>query len=254
MMHINNLSLIRQKKILLQPISFKIEPKKLYALIGHNGSGKSSLIKAMAGEMTPTQGSIEIESRDLRDFSAKQLATHLAYLPQNLPDAGAFTVYELVMLGRYPHQKWLQKSTAQDHEHVDNAIKLTQVEAFRDRQVSTLSGGERARVWLAMCLAQQTEYLLLDEPLAALDVVYQVEVLKLIRQLVDEQGLGVIIILHDLNLAARFCDEFIALKQGKLCHMGDVPSTMQKEVLHSIFGVDFTLLTHPATNHKVAVI
>ena len=105
-----------------------------------------------------------------------------------------------------------------------------------------------------MCLAQQTEYLLLDEPLAALDVVYQVEVLKLIRQLVDNQGLGVVIILHDLNLAARFCDEFIALKQGKLCHMGDVSSTMQQEVLHSIFGVDFTLLTHPLTHQKVAVI
>ena len=254
MMYINDLSLIRQKKVLLHPISFNIEPKKLYALIGHNGSGKSSLIKAMAGEMTPTEGDIHINEHSLRDFSAKTLAQNLAYLPQNLPDAGAFTVYELVMLGRYPHQKWLQKPTPQDRKHVDDAIKLTQIDSFRDRQVSTLSGGERARVWLAMCLAQQTQYLLLDEPLAALDVVYQVEVLKLIRQLVDEQGLGVVIILHDLNLAARFCDGFIALKQGKLCHMGDVPSTMKKEVLHSIFGVDFTLLTHPITSHKVAVI
>lgn len=254
MMHINNLSLIRQKKVLLHPTSFIIEPNKLYALIGHNGSGKSSLIKAMAGEMTPTQGGIEIENTDLRSFSAKRLATHLAYLPQNLPDAGAFTVYELVMLGRYPHQKWLQKPTTDDHQQVEKAIALTQVDAFRDRQVSTLSGGERARVWLAMCLAQQTKYLLLDEPLAALDVVYQIEVLKLIRQLVDEQGLGVVIILHDLNLAARFCDEFIALKQGKLCHMSDVERTMEKDVLRSIFGVDFTLLTHPTTTHKVAVI
>ncbi|WAI88370.1 Iron(3+)-hydroxamate import ATP-binding protein FhuC [Psychrobacter sp. SC65A.3] len=254
MMHINNLSLIRQKKVLLHPTSFIIEPNKLYALIGHNGSGKSSLIKAMAGEMTPTQGGIEIESKDLRSFSAKRLATHLAYLPQNLPDAGAFTVYELVMLGRYPHQKWLQKPTADDHQQVEKAISLTQVDAFRNRQVSTLSGGERARVWLAMCLAQQTKYLLLDEPLAALDVVYQIEVLKLIRQLVDEQGLGVVIILHDLNLAARFCDEFIALKQGQLCHMNDVKNTMEKEVLRSIFDVKFTLLDHPITSHKVAVI
>lgn len=254
MMHINNLSLIRQKKVLLHSTSFIIEPNKLYALIGHNGSGKSSLIKAMAGEMAPTQGGIEIESKDLRSFSAKRLATHLAYLPQNLPDAGAFTVYELVMLGRYPHQKWLQKPTTHDHQQVEKAIALTQVDAFRNRQVSTLSGGERARVWLAMCLAQQTKYLLLDEPLAALDVVYQIEVLKLIRQLVDEQGLGVVIILHDLNLAARFCDEFIALKQGQLCHMNDVKNTMEKDVLRSIFGVDFTLLTHPTTTHKVAVI
>ncbi|MEN2750956.1 ABC transporter ATP-binding protein [Psychrobacter sp. FBL11] len=254
MMYINNLSLIRQKKVLLHPTSFSIEPNKLYALIGHNGSGKSSLIKAMAGEMLPTQGSIQIENQDLRDFSAKRLATHLAYLPQNLPDAGAFTVYELVMLGRYPHQKWLQKPTTEDYAQVENAITLTKTEAFRNRQVSTLSGGERARVWLAMCLAQQTKYLLLDEPLAALDVVYQVEVLKLIRQLVDQQGLGVVIILHDLNLAARFCDEFIALKQGQLCHMNDVRSTMKKEVLHSIFGVDFALLDHPITRHKVAVI
>ena len=254
MLSVNQLSLSRQGNTLLDNLSLQIETGKLYALIGHNGSGKSTLIKALSGEMVPSQGSVMLDNQPIHKLPAKMLARDVAYLPQRLPDAAAFTVAELVMLGRYPHQKWLQKPNEQDHRAVERALALTQTQCFSDRTVATLSGGERARVWLAMCLAQQTRYLLLDEPLAALDVVYQVEVIKLIRQLVDEQGLGVVIILHDINLAAQFCDEFIALKNGKLCHIGDVESTMSQEVLQRIFGIHLHLLSHPSNGHKVAVV
>lgn len=254
MLSVNQLCLIRQGSTLLDNLSIQIETGKLYALIGHNGSGKSTLIKALSGEMVPSQGSVMLDEQPVHKLPAKILARDVAYLPQRLPDAAAFTVAELVMLGRYPHQKWLQKPSKQDHREVERAMELTQTQRFSDRTVATLSGGERARVWLAMCLAQQTRYLLLDEPLAALDVVYQVEVIRLIRQLVDEQDLGVVIILHDINLAAQFCDEFIALKNGELCHIGDVASTMRHEVLHKIFGIDLHLLTHPRDGHKVAVV
>ena len=250
----NQLSIVRKQKTLLAAASVNIETGRLYALIGHNGSGKSTLIKALAGESRASSGAVQIDQTPITHLRAKDLARHIAYLPQRVPDAAAFTVAELVMLGRYPHQKWLQKPSIRDRQQVEHALALTQMQPFAERVVSTLSGGERARAWLAMCLAQETRYLLLDEPLAALDIVYQVEVLRLIRKLVNEQGLGVVIILHDLNLAAQYCDEFIALKGGAVCHMGDVSSTMTPECLQQIFGVDMHLLTHPIDGHPVAVI
>lgn len=254
MLAVNQITVKHHQKILINNISLTFERGKLYGLIGHNGSGKSTLIKALAGENTPSHGQVLIDNEPLANLSARQLARQLAYLPQKLPDATNFTVSELVMLGRYPHQKWLQSASDTDKKIVEDAIQHTGVERFYHQTVSTLSGGERARAWLAMCLAQQTDYLLLDEPLAALDIVYQLEVLKLIRKLVDEKGLGVIIILHDINLAAQFCDEVVAMKQGEVCHQGDVATTMQGSVLHNIFGIDLHLISHPTTGQTVAVV
>ena len=133
-------------------------------------------------------------------------------------------------------------------------MSLTQVTPFAEQSVATLSGGERARAWLAMCIAQDTPYLLLDEPLAPLDIVYQVEILRLIRDLARHKNKAIVIIIHDINLAAQFCDEFIALKNGKLCHVGDIASTMQPQVLDQIFGINLHLLSHPVTGNKVAVV
>lgn len=254
MLQANNLTIVRQGNTLLDKVSCDIRDGQLVALVGHNGSGKSTLIKALAGEMPVNNGSITLDKRNIRDFNNKDLAKHMAYLPQNLPDAAAFTVSELVMLGRYPHQKWLQKPSQEDKRKVAQAIAATKVEAFAERIVATLSGGERARAWLAMCLAQDTRYLLLDEPLAALDIQYQIEVIELIRRLVTEQGLSVIIIMHDINLAAQYADYIIALKKGRICHSGEVISTMQPDVLKDIFSVDMRLITHPVSGQPVAVV
>lgn len=257
MLTIHSLTVIRQQKTLLHNISTKLEKGKIYALIGHNGSGKSTLIKALAGETTPTNGKIvlgEIGNKSIFDLSPKVLAQHIAYLPQKLPDASSFTVAELVILGRYPHQKWLQKPTPQDHAIVRDAMAMTQVTQYAEQSVATLSGGERARSWLAMCIGQDTPYLLLDEPLAPLDIVYQVEILRLIRELATQKNKAIVIIIHDINLASQFCDEFIALKKGELCHVGDVASTMQPHVLEQIFGINLHLLNHPVNGKKVAVV
>ena len=253
MLRVNQLTISRQGNTLLDNISCELNSNELIALVGHNGSGKSTLIKALAGEMSINGGSISLDERHIADYSNKELAQQMAYLPQQLPDAAGFTVRELVMLGRYPHQKWLQKPSQIDKDKVEQAMRTTQVEAFAERTTTTLSGGERARVWLAMCLAQDTRYLLLDEPLAALDMHYQLEVIQLIRRLVDEQGLSVIIIVHDINLAAQYADRVIALKNGRICHNGTIKSTMQPNILRSIFNVDMQLLSHPITGHPVAV-
>ncbi|GAA0314154.1 ABC transporter ATP-binding protein [Psychrobacter aestuarii] len=253
MLRVNQMTIHRQGNTLLDNVSFDVAARQLVALIGHNGSGKSTLIKALAGEMGSSKGEVSLDERAISDYGSKALARKLAYLPQQLPEAAGFTVRELVMLGRYPHQKWLQKPSALDHEKVVEAMRVTQVERFADRLTSTLSGGERARAWLAMCLAQDTDYLLLDEPLAALDMHYQIEVIELIRRLVDEQGLSVVIIIHDINLAAQYADRIIALKGGRICHNGDIASTMQPSILHDIFNVTMQLLTHPVTGQPVAV-
>ena len=253
MLRANQLTISRQGNTLLDNVSCEIDTKQLVALVGHNGSGKSTLIKALAGEMASNSGSVNLDERSISDYSSKELARQMAYLPQQLPEAAGFTVRELVMLGRYPHQKWLQKPTQIDKDKVIEAMRITQVEAFADRLTATLSGGERARVWLAMCLAQDTRYLLLDEPLAALDMHYQLEVIQLIRRLVDEQGLSVVIIVHDINLAAQYADRVIALKKGRICHNGDIKSTMQPDILHNIFNVDMQLLSHPITGQPVAI-
>lgn len=261
MLTIQSLTIIRQhqhqKKILLHDINITLEKGKIYALIGHNGSGKTTLIKALAGETTPTSGRIVLDdfpNTSTFDLPPKTLAQHIAYLSQKLPDASQFTVAELVMLGRYPYQKWLQKPTSQDHVIVTEAMTMTQVTQFAEQSVATLSGGERARAWLAMCIAQDTPYLLLDEPLAPLDIVYQVEVLRLIRDLATQKNKAIVIIIHDINLASQFCDEFIALKKGELCHIGDVASTMTSQVLEQIFGIPLHLLSHPINGKKVAVV
>lgn len=253
MLRANQLTISRQGNTLLDNVSCEIDSNQLVALVGHNGSGKSTLIKALAGEMMSNGGSISLDDCRISDYSSKALARQMAYLPQQLPEAAGFSVRELVMLGRYPHQKWLQKPNQMDKDKVIEAMRITQTEAFADRITATLSGGERARVWLAMCLAQDTRYLLLDEPLAALDMHYQLEVIQLIRRLVDEQGLSVVIILHDINLAAQYADRVIALKNGRICHNGDIGSTMQPTVLHKIFNVDMQLLSHPITGQPVAV-
>lgn len=184
----------------------------------------------------------------------KARARRIAALPQKLPDAADFLVRELVMLGRFPWQGWLQRPSAEDVARVEEAMAQTDVARLAAQPVNTLSGGERQRAWLAMCLAQQSEVLLLDEPLAALDIVYQVEVLQLVRQLIAARGLTVVVIIHDINLAARFCDVLIALKAGRLCRFAPVGEVMSAAALQEIFGVQLHLLDHPDGKHRVAVV
>ncbi|MBN6066426.1 ABC transporter ATP-binding protein [Aggregatibacter actinomycetemcomitans] len=254
MFNIESLSLAVGNKILLENISCRLPSGRLYGLVGHNGSGKSTLIRLLGGELKPSSGKITLDCQPIHLLSDKQRALQISYLPQKLPDAADFLVHELVMLGRYPWQKWLQKPTALDHQIVAQSMAQTSVTQFAYQPVNTLSGGERQRAWLAMCLAQQANYLLLDEPLAALDIVYQVEILQLIRRLVDEQGLIVVIVIHDINLAAQYCDELIGLRQGKLYKHGNVDDMMQLDVLKGLFGIDLHLMPHPDGKHKVAVL
>ena len=217
MLSLDSVSFRSGDRVLLDAVSFSLPPGQLYGVIGHNGAGKSTLIRLLGGELLPSSGAVLLDGTAVHTLPPKARARRIAALPQKLPDAADFLVRELVMLGRFPWQGWLQRPSAEDVARVEEAMAQTDVARLAAQPVNTLSGGERQRAWLAMCLAQQSEVLLLDEPLAALDIVYQVEVLQLVRQLIAARGLTVVVIIHDINLAARFCDALIALKGGRLC-------------------------------------
>ncbi|KJD19680.1 MAG: ATP-binding cassette domain-containing protein [Pseudomonadota bacterium] len=240
-------------KPLLQPIHHTFEEGKVYGLIGHNGSGKSTLIKLLAQQQPVSEGDIRFDQRPLQEWGNREFARQVAYLPQHLPSAENLTGRELVAFGRYPWHGLLGRHNQTDKEAIERAIALTHTEAFADRLVDTLSGGERQRVWLAMLIAQGSRFLLLDEPLAALDIAHQMEVLALIRKLCDELNLGVIIVLHDINMASRYCDELMALHSGRLLAHGKPDALMQNATLEAIYGLPMQVMQHPNGGHRIAV-
>ncbi|MCK0768572.1 ATP-binding cassette domain-containing protein [Chromohalobacter canadensis] len=239
---------------LLQPTDLTFEEGKVYGLIGHNGSGKSTLLKLLAQQQAPSRGGIRLDKRPLADWGTREFARHVAYLPQHLPSADNLTGRELVGFGRYPWHGLLGRLNGKDKTQIDRAIALTHTEAFADRLVDTLSGGERQRVWLAMLLAQESRFLLLDEPLAALDIAHQVEVLALVRSLCRELGLGVVIVLHDVNMAARYCDHLIALHSGQVLAQGAPSDLMCDATLEAIYGIPMRVMSHPGGEHPIAVL
>ncbi|WGD31891.1 ATP-binding cassette domain-containing protein [Ancylobacter sp. WKF20] len=229
-------------RTLLHPLSLTVPAGRVVGLIGHNGSGKSTLLKLLGRQQLPTGGAIRFEGVPLAQWGARALARRVAYLPQATPATGSMRTRELVALGRYPWHGALGRFTAQDRQKVDDAIALTDTGAFADRMVDTLSGGERQRVWLAMLVAQDAGCLLLDEPISALDIAHQIEVLALIRRLCRERGTGVIVVLHDVNMAARFCDDIVALHGGKLLARGAAADILTPQTLGRIYGVPMDVL------------
>ncbi|MBW7472689.1 ABC transporter ATP-binding protein [Marinobacter sp. M216] len=207
------------------------------ALLGHNGSGKSTLLKILARQLSPSTGEASLLGHSFRDTGAREFARIVGYLPQHPPGTDGLTVRELVALGRYPWRGPLGRYTDEDHQLIDQAIEDTGLSRFRHRSVDTLSGGERQRAWIAMLLAQKTRCLLLDEPISALDVKHQVETLRLVHRLAEERDLTVIVVLHDVDLAARFCDRLVALREGQSIADGTPQEVMTSDTLETIYGV-----------------
>jgi iron complex transport system ATP-binding protein len=232
-------------RVLLRPLDLSIAPRRVVGLIGHNGSGKSTLMKLLARQQAASTGTIRFAGKALKDWVNRPFARKVAYLPQQTPLAAGMLVKELVGLGRYPWHGALGRFGAADRIKVDEAIQVTDIAPFADRLVETLSGGERQRAWLAMLVAQAPECLLLDEPTSALDVAHQIEVLTLVQRLSREGGLGVVVVLHDINMAARFCDEIIALRCGEIIARGTPDEIMQEKQLQTIYGVPMGILTPP---------
>ncbi|MGG7579092.1 ABC transporter ATP-binding protein [Rhizobium sp. Nf11,1] len=239
-------------KPILHGIDLTLDQGRIYGLVGPNGSGKSTLLKIIARQIAPQSGAISFGGKVAADWGAREFARHVAYMPQFTPATDGMTVRELVALGRFPWHGTLGRFTATDRSKVEEAIARTELQDFTDRLVSDMSGGERQRAWIAMMLAQNARCLLLDEPTSALDLAHQASVLSLVQQLSHERGLTVVIVLHDINLAARYCDAIVALNRGRITAEGTPAEIMQTDTLHSIFGVGMGVFAHPVRNEPVS--
>nr|WP_324617715.1 ATP-binding cassette domain-containing protein [Microvirga pudoricolor] len=238
-------------RTLLAPTNLTLARGRVYGIIGHNGSGKSTLLKLLARQMAPTTGHIAFGGLPLDRQGARAFARQVAYLPQTVPAATGLTVRELVGFGRYPWHGPLGRMGPEDRAQVKEALRLSQVEPLADRLVDTLSGGERQRAWIAMLVAQNSAFILLDEPTSALDLAHQIDVLRLLRDLSRERRLGVVAILHDINMAARFCDELIALHSGRIRAQGAPDDIMHGEVLERIYGIPMGVFPNPETGAPI---
>ena len=245
----------RGARDILAPLSLSLAPGRVYGLIGPNGSGKSTLLKLLARQQEPSAGSITLDGTALADWRGRAFARCVAYMPQFTPPADGMTVRDLVALGRYPWHGALGRFTDGDAARVEAALSRTGLADLAERAVDSLSGGERQRAWLALMLAQEARCLLLDEPTSALDIAHQMEVLSLVRGLTragagagegtGSSGMAVIVVLHDINLAARTCDDLIALRNGRLLAHGTVSAMMRADTLSEIYGVPMGVMAHP---------
>ena len=222
---------------ILHNINLAFNEGQVTALLGHNGSGKSTLLKTLARQIPASAGDVRLEGNAAKSLGARAFARIVGYLPQHPPGTDGLTVRELIALGRYPWRGPLGRYSDADYALIDQAIADTDLKPFEHRSVDTLSGGERQRAWIAMLLAQQTRCLLLDEPISALDVKHQVETLRLVQRLARQRELTVIVVLHDVDLASRFCDRLVALKAGQVVADGTPAEIMDSQILESIYSV-----------------
>lgn len=243
----------------LHGVDLALHRGDLAALLGPNGSGKTTLLKILCAILPPRGGHLCLDGRDLGARQRRETARRIAIVPQELIVPFAFTVREMVMLGRTPHVRLLVGESAHDREAVDKALKLTETDALADRYFDELSGGERQRVVIAMALAQVLtdlqgfedsaglgSILLLDEPTVHLDINHQIEVLELVHTLNRERGLTVLATMHDLNLASLYFDRLVLLNDGRIVTEGTPREVLSKERVQSVFGADVLVQEHPA--------
>jgi iron complex transport system ATP-binding protein len=230
-----------------------VEAATFLGIIGPNGAGKSTLLRLAAGLLPPTAGEITLDGRPLRALPRKQVARLLGYVPQQARLDFPFSVADVVMDGRNPHLGRFQVGGANDRQIVWEAMAQTGILPLAERDVQTLSGGEKQRVLIARALAQQPHILLLDEPTANLDLYHQHALLRLVRRLAEEQGLAVVAAIHDINLAARYCDHLAVLSDGQIVATGPPALTLTHTLLEDVFTVDAEIVPEPGTAGAVRV-
>ena len=228
------------EKTVVNDVSFSLPKGKVTSLIGPNGAGKSTVMSIISSLIAADNGSVVIEKKDINKWNSKELSKHLAILTQTNNIQMKLTVEELVAFGRFPHSGG--RLNSKDKEMIDKAIDYMVLETFRERFIDELSGGQRQRVYIAMVIAQDTEYVLLDEPTNNLDIYHASNLMKIVRRLCDELGKTVILVLHEINYAAFYSDYICAFKDGRVAKFGTVDEVMTKEVLSEIYNVDFEIM------------
>ncbi|MFD0711538.1 ABC transporter ATP-binding protein [Paenibacillus sp. GCM10027626] len=222
----------------IEGFDLDVTPGEWLGIVGPNGSGKSTVLRMLSRLISPQQGTVAMGGECISAMSTKGIARKLTMLSQTQEAALDITVRELVRRGRNPHLNWFEECRGEHELVVDWALQVTSMAELQHRSLLALSGGERQRAWLAMCMAQSPEILLLDEPTTYLDIAHQLELMELIRRLNKEQGLTVIMVLHDLNQAARYCDRIVAVKDGAIVREGRPSEVFQVEFFRDVFGIE----------------
>lgn len=242
-----------ENKTILNDVNLSIPSNQISIIIGANGCGKSTLLKTMARLIKPTGGEVLLDGKSIHKMAPKQLAKVLGLLPQSPIVPEGITVADLVGRGRFPHQSVMKGWSKKDYEAVAEALEMMNITEFEDRNIDELSGGQRQRVWIAMALAQQTDILFLDEPTTYLDITYQVEILDLLTDLNKKYGTTIVMVLHDINLSARYADYLFTVKNGHLIAEGKPTEILTADLIKETFHLDCQVINDPVSNTPLIV-
>jgi iron complex transport system ATP-binding protein len=248
MLKIKNLNFAYGKNIVLKEINFSASVGEFIAIIGPNGAGKSTLIKIIDGILTAEGSNISLDGQLIPDFSRKELAQRIAYLPQESKFTFSYTVREVVMMGRFPYLRGVNSYTVEDIHVVNNMMELMEIVQFADRNFNELSGGEKQRVLIASALTQQPKIILLDEPTSALDLHHQIAIYHILKKLQKEQNLTIIVVTHDINLAAQYCDRITLMGNGMIIRDDQPKNVLQFNLIQETFGVKVFIDINPLTD------
>ncbi|RBW47633.1 cobalamin/Fe(3+)-siderophore ABC transporter ATP-binding protein [Psychromonas sp. B3M02] len=238
---------------IVKGVNLNIQPGKMSILIGSNGCGKSTLLKCLARVLPPISGQVLLNGKAVHQQPAKQVAKMMALLPQGPIAPEGLSVKELVSQGRYPHQSFLKQWSKEDEQAVNQAMQQANVEMLADRSIADLSGGQRQRCWIAMVLAQQTDIILLDEPTTYLDLKVQVDLLNLLSELAHQHQRTLVIVLHELNLAATYADHLIMMKDGNIYAQGTPEQVFNADNLQAVFGLNAKIIKDPDSRALVCI-
>lgn len=252
MLSLKDVSFSYTRTPVVRSVSLSLVPGDMLGIIGPNGAGKSTLIKLMTRVLTPDGGEVTVAETPVARLSRLELSKRVAVVPQiaHLPDG--YRIYDLVMMGRTPYLGFLAREGAQDHAKVQDVMRLTDTWQYRDRLASELSGGEQQRVVLARALAQEPDYLLLDEPTSHLDISYQLELIRVVKAQADK-GIGVLLVLHDLNLAAQVCSALILMQRGAVVADGTPQAVLNSELLSAVYAANLSVTQLPEREAPVVL-
>lgn len=253
MLHVRDLTVSYGAATIIDGLALDVPRGGVTTIVGPNGCGKSTLLRAVAGLIPRERGEVVLDGRNTAEMKRREIARTLAVLPQTPVAPDGLTVRDLVGRGRHPHQTWLRQASEKDSAMVDEVMELTQVAEFAERPLERLSGGQRQRAWIAMVLAQDTPLVLLDEPTTYLDLSHSVELLALIRRLADDMGRTVVMVLHDLNLAARFSDQLVVMKGGEVQAAGTPAEVVSEQLLAEVFSLPAVVAEDPVAGGPLIV-
>jgi iron complex transport system ATP-binding protein len=238
---------------IVRNLNLVIPTGKTTVLVGANGCGKSTLLRGLARLLKPKSGMVYLDGKGISQLKAKTVAKKMGMLPQSPVAPEGLTVKDLVAMGRYPYQSWLQQWSKEDEQQVAEALEITAMTELADRALDNLSGGQKQRAWIAMVLAQDTDILLLDEPTTFLDLSHQVELLDLLDELQQIKGKTIVMILHDLNLSCRYADYLVAIQQGKVYATGTPEQVMTEEMVRDVFNLECRIVRDPLADTPMCI-